>query len=254
MQLKQLISDSVSRDASTRTSRLLCFLLAAGAGSAAFAQGVGGVLQQSCEQRLAPAQVRFRTEPSQIQYDFAHSVAQLTAKNSKSAAGGSRGGAQSTLRTLGLTVATRTVRFAWSFSALTSSAGGCLRPSVDIFVTVSPQTVYIAREFPQGSCAFKEIAEHELRHVYANQESLEAVSAHYQALITRVLGQTIYYGDPAQLKAQFETTFSQQWQPQILASLRQVDQVHERIDSPEEYARNNVVCGGEIPARLSASR
>ena len=53
-------------------------------------------------------------------------------------------------------------------------------------------TVYVAREFPPGTCAHKEIYEHELRHVKAYEDHLAAIEKD----VTAILNQRFATGAP----------------------------------------------------------
>lgn len=203
-------------------------------------------LRTQCEQRLAETVVRVVSQPSDVVYDFSKSVQELTRMSP--AAHGARW-------TLGLARARMRVATKWSVSSLTFEQGrGCLRPSLTVTLSAGPQTVYVAREFPRGTCAFDEIAAHELRHVKANQEHLERVADRYQAEMAQFFGQRIFYGNVQALQKQLEQAVSEHWTRRILDELDQVDAHHRRIDSVEEYARNETMCDGEVPRRLRALR
>jgi hypothetical protein len=80
---------------------------------------------------------------------------------------------------LGLTRGNAIVRFSASTATYLDRAGRweCASPQLVLSVGYSPMTVYVAREFPEGSCAYKEIYEHELRHVKTYQSHLAQSSS-----------------------------------------------------------------------------
>lgn len=195
-----------------------------------------------CNRELPPTRVSVTSEPSQVQYNFSKSVRDLTAKHSYHSAG---------TTTLGLTESELKISARWNWSSIAGSGGqACFRPGISVFLTVSPQTVYVGKEFPERGCAFNAILEHELRHVQANQTHLEAVTDYYQAAIAEALGQKVFYGDLRDLKQQMSATFKDYWTERISADLKKVKLLHAQIDSPEEYARNNTICNSEIPQLL----
>ncbi len=197
---------------------------------------------RECETRLAPARLEVVVPPSSVQYDFSRSVAELTATRKKAEAG---------RHTLGLTVFELKTSLAWQSNMLRRADDtACLRPHIRITLDVGPQHVYIGREFPQGSCAFNDIARHELLHVRANQARAEAVGAALKTALEQQFGNRVFHGRAAQLRAQLESALRESWFPWAQQQLAEVDKTHASIDSPEEYARNQLVCGGEIPRRL----
>ena len=222
----------------------LCLVLVAPARSASSAPPAE--LVKLCESSLEPAVFEVRTEPSRVLYDFSKSTAELTAMKQPASKG---------LFTLGLTVTNVSLRGSWNWSAMTTKKGtSCLRPDMRVLVTVNPQTVYVAREFPQGTCAFNDIVSHELRHVQTNQAHMERVAQHFQERINNYYGQRIFYGDIDTMRKQVREAFEDHWQVAIQNELLAVETLHARIDTPQEYARNDVMCDGIVPRTLRALR
>lgn len=198
--------------------------------------------ETQCQMRLPPAQVNVSTEPSNVNYDLSQSVRVLSQRHKPPHANSF---------TLGLTVTKVRFEAQWSLPTLTSESGKtCLRPSVNLFFTVSPQTVFVGNEFPQGTCAFNDISGHENRHVQANQEHIEQVASYYQKAISDAYGQRIFYGRTGGLPNEMQDSFRSRWLPRINADLAKVETLHAQIDSPEEHARSNLMCQGEVPLRL----
>ena len=73
---------------------------------------------------------------------------------------------------LGLTRGNAAISFSTSFPAYQERSGRweCTSPQITMTYGISPVTVYVAKEFPEGSCAYKEILEHEIRHVKTYQK------------------------------------------------------------------------------------
>lgn len=198
--------------------------------------------ETQCQARLPAAKVTVTTEPSNVRYDLTQSVLLLSQRHRPPDAKSF---------TLGLTAAKATFKAAWSMPTLTSESGNtCLRPSVNLFFTVSPQTVSVGKEFPQGTCAFNDISQHENRHVQANQEHIEQVASHYRQAISEAYGQRIFYGIRGNLTNDMQESFRNHWLPLINADLAKVELLHAQIDSPAEHARSNVMCQGEVSVRL----
>lgn len=198
--------------------------------------------ETQCQMRLPPAQVNVSTEPSNVNYDLSQSVRVLSQRHRPPHANSF---------TLGLTVTKVRFEAKWNLPTLTSESGEtCLRPSVSLFFTVSPQTVFVGNEFPQGTCAFNDISEHENRHVQVNQEHIEQVASYYRKAISEAYGQRIIYGKTGGLANEMQDSFKIRWLPRINADLAKVEALHSQIDSPEEHARSNFMCQGEVPLRL----
>jgi hypothetical protein len=175
-------------------------------------------------------------------YDFSKSVAELTQRRKQKS---------DRWQTLGLTETVVRLSTKRGYATLKMPSGmGCLRPSLEVTLSTSPQTIFVAREFPKGSCAFNEIMAHELRHAAVNQRHAESVARKLKAELDQVFGQQIFYGDVQQLTQQFKQAWDREWVPRINKQLGESEAQHRQIDSPEEYARNNTMCGGELPKRL----
>lgn len=203
--------------------------------------------EAQCEARLQPAHIAVTTEPSQLRYDFSQTIQALTLKAPLKTAG---------TKTLGLTVAQMRTSLKWSANYLVDDKTGraCMRPQLEVGLSVNPQQVYIAREFPQGSCAFNHIAEHELRHVRVNQARLEQVADQLKVELQSALGGRVFYGEHSQLRQQLEQAVTKDWLPWVQQQLNAVDAQHQLIDSPQEYAQNQTACNGEIARVLRAQR
>lgn len=198
--------------------------------------------ETQCQMRLPPAQVNISTEPSTVSYDLSQSVRVLSQRHRPP---------QANSFTLGLTVTKVRFEAQWSLPTLTSESGQtCFRPSVTLFFTANPQTVFVGNEFPQGTCAFDGISQHENRHVKANQDHIEQVASYYRKAISDAYGQRIFYGRAGALPNEMQDTFKSRWLPRINADLAKVEALHAQIDSPQEHARSNLMCQGEVPLRL----
>lgn len=200
-----------------------------------------------CERQLPATTINVVASPSEVKYDFSKGVAELTSRPTMFREGGAH--------TLGLTEATFRLDVSWKGDILMDSLSrmGCTRPRVTVHLKVGPQQVFVAKEFPQNSCAFWEIAKHELRHVNANQAQAEKVAAALQGALRTAFGNRVFYGNPDELKAAFTNTLENDWMPWAKDQFAQVEKEHAAIDTPEEYARNNTMCNGDVPAALRAA-
>lgn len=196
--------------------------------------------EQECARRLSSTEIHVVALPSAVQYTFSTSMAQLTQRGSRQRNLGQV--------VLGLTEATLRSQLSWGANYLVEAGSGraCMRPHLTLAFNVAPQLVSVAREFPKGSCAFNEIATHELRHVYANQAQLEVAAGVMQKELTSFFGQKVFYGKQNVLQSQLSEALNTTWMPLAQAELDKVKAAHNAIDSPQEYARNSTVCDGAI--------
>ena len=150
---------------------------------------------------------------------------------------------------LGLTRGTATVRFESRITAYTDPGGRweCASPQLTVTYGFSPMTVYVAREFPPGSCAYKEIHEHELRHVRAYQAHLLRIEQELaDTLKRRFVTDGPWRGPVGQARARLQQELEERWAPYIRREMNKVDAAQALIDTPEEYARVAESCGGEV--------
>ena len=116
------------------------------------------------------------------------------------------------------------------------------------------QQALVASEFEDGSCAHRHILAHEMRHVQVNQLTLSAAAERMREGMRQSFGNKIYYGEPKELQERLTRHIREQWLPWVDAQMKHTLQRHREIDTPEEYARNRKVCGGEIARTLDAMR
>jgi hypothetical protein len=72
---------------------------------------------------------------------------------------------------LGLTHTEARVRISVGGRMLADPATGyeCVAPRIDVSLDYAPIVVYVSREFPPASCAYREVLAHELRHLTTYQ-------------------------------------------------------------------------------------
>lgn len=149
---------------------------------------------------------------------------------------------------LGLTRGSAAAQFAsGSFSASDrSQRWECSSPQLILSLGFKPMTVYIAKEFPAGSCAYNEIYEHEQRHVKAYQEHLAGIAKDLEEALKRRFADGLWHGPIGQSKAMLQQELNDRWLPYIQREIRRVDETQALIDTPEEYARVADACDGAI--------
>lgn len=153
---------------------------------------------------------------------------------------------------LGLTRGNAVVKIATSTHLVIDRTGRweCASPQISLTIGYSPLTVYVANEFPEGSCAYKAIYQHELRHV----ETYLAHLASIEKGLVDTLNRRFATGEPrrgpvGQTRDQLQRELDERWLPYVLREINRGDKAQALIDTPEEYARVSNSCGGEIRKR-----
>ena len=150
---------------------------------------------------------------------------------------------------LGLTRGNATVGFASNTPGIIDPTGRweCTSPQITLSFGFSPMTVYVAREFPEGTCAYKEIREHEMRHVEAYQKHIASIEKELtESLNARFASGALWRGPVGQSAARLRQELDARWAPYVQRLIKRVDEAQAKIDTAEEYERVANACGGEI--------
>ncbi|MFD2368234.1 hypothetical protein [Pseudoduganella sp. GCM10020061] len=122
----------------------------------------------------------------------------------------------------------------------------CIAPHIVVNLWYSPITVYISREFGPGTCPYREVLSHELRHVKLYTDHMEQVARSVRAALAARFGDKPMYAPRGQSNAMLGREIDTRWIPYIKAELTKVEPVHAAIDSYEEYSRLSKVCAGAV--------
>lgn len=211
------------------------------------AQTPSAAWQTACETRLPITVIEVRTVTDAIRFNHDRSVTELSTTPRRR---GER------TYTLGLTeMRTGTSVDVRSTTMKNPSEGlACTRPHLVVTLSLAPHTVSVAREFPEGGCAYRHIVEHEMRHVEVNRRTLEDTATRLRQGLLESFGNKVYYGTPAELRQRLTQHIRDEWMPWIKEQMQRTQQLHREIDTPEEFARNHTVCDGEITRVLGATR
>ena len=153
---------------------------------------------------------------------------------------------------LGLTRGNASVQFSSSTPMHVERSGRweCASPQLVLTLGFSPMMVYVAKEFPVGSCAYNEIYQHELRHVNTYQAHLKSIEKDLlDTLNRRFAAGSFWRGPVGQTHAQLQRELNERWLPYIKREIGRGDEAQALIDTAEEYARVANACNGEIRKR-----
>lgn len=200
----------------------------------------GPCLADPCEQLPKPS-VRVERIEAQVTLNTSYSVKALNNIGASVA----RPGHQVLGLTRGLASANATARTPTLVD--NGKRWECGSPQITVRYGFSPITVYVANEFPPGSCAYREIYEHEMRHVRTYQEHIVGI----EKLLTDLLNERFATGAPWRAKAgeltpRLQRELDQRWLPMIRREIRRGEAEQALIDSEAEYQRVANACDGEV--------
>lgn len=158
---------------------------------------------------------------------------------------------------LGLTRGNASVRLASNTPSIVSADGRweCASPQLTLTYGFDPMTVYVAREFPPGSCAHKEIYEHEMRHVETYQAHIVAIEKELTSTLSnRFATGKPWRGPAGQTVQQLQRELNERWIPYVQREIGKVEAAQALIDTTEEYERVANACDGEISKRLKQGK
>jgi hypothetical protein len=130
----------------------------------------------------------------------------------------------------------------------------CVLPHVAVTLTYEPIVVYIGREFVPGTCAYRELLAHEMRHLKSYLDALPKVEETVrEKLAPRVEGRAVL-ARAGQARPMLQREIDGAWLPLIRAEMQGVERRQAAIDSPQEYARLSKVCQGEVQSLIGSTR
>ena len=121
--------------------------------------------------------------------------------------------------------------------------------SIDVFIHIKP-TIYVAREFPEGSCMHRAILEHEMKHVTIDREIVNKYAQLIGSALQEDVARYRIYGPvpltqqaalESQLKARIYSLIGM-YTTQMSEERRNLQQ---QIDNLGEYERVNHSCPNE---------
>ena len=203
---------------------------------------VASAFQSFCETRLPPGGVEVTASAEAAQFMSDEPLARLS----------SRIAHRANEHVLGVTQTHLSLAAEARGRTLTLPAGTCFRPKIAIALTLTQQ-VRVAAEFPPGTCSHDAVREHETRHVQANLRQLDATRQWLQDELARRYENRVLYGaSPRELRAQAEAE-RQDWLELAKQKFSEVNAIHARIDSAEEYQRASTLCNGQVARVLRAA-
>jgi hypothetical protein len=220
---------------------LLCLSFAAGR-----AQAQTPDFAARCEARAPSSPVIVLSTPLSYTMDLSlpyREIAQLVGNNKAGA------------YVLGLTKARFNTRIGYRTTVVVdrNNEQECALPVITVSLSYPSMVVYVGREFAEGSCSYREILMHELKHVQNFQQQLIEV----EAAVKQAMGERFskpVYGSFGQTVGILSREISNTWKPFIMAEQRKVEILQRELDTPEESRRVLRSCNGDVRRILQANR
>ena len=235
-------STAAARVAAVAATAVL--LTAAGAANAANGDAP---FRQRCEALSAGARVTFASHDNGYRIDNTLSYRSLTRMKQPAVARG---------LVLGLTRTESRVALKAEGGLLVEPGSGveCVIPRVAVTLYYQPIVIYVGSEFAPGTCSYREILAHEMRHLKSYLDYLPKVEERFRDKLGRSFAGKPLYASRGQSRALLQSTIERNWMPYIKAEMARVEQLQIAIDSPGEYARLSKVCQGEVQSLIGSTR
>lgn len=194
-----------------------------------------------CDDLPKPSVTLKRLENGSISYNTEYGYRLLTSIGGEKIRPGSQ--------VLGLTRTNSVAQFSVSTPSYKDATERyeCASPQITLTLGFKQMTVYVGKEFPVGSCAYKEILDHEMRHVKAYQEHVTQIEKALQEDLNRRFATgSVWRGATGTSNARVSKELDERWLPYINRELQKVNAAQALIDAPEEYARLSNACNGEV--------
>jgi hypothetical protein len=130
----------------------------------------------------------------------------------------------------------------------------CLRPLIGVSLSYEPIVIYVGREFAPGSCAYREILAHEMRHLKAYVDYLPKVERRVLDRMAQRFDGRPVVAPQGQALRRVQQELDRTWMPFLKREMAQAKARQAAIDSPKEYARLSKVCRGEVQSLIGSTR
>lgn len=130
----------------------------------------------------------------------------------------------------------------------------CLLPQIGVSLSYLPIVVYVGSEFVPGSCAYREILAHEMRHLKSYFDYLPKVESKVRETLGRRFDAHPVYAPQGQSVARVQAELDGRWMPLIKREMATAKALQASIDSAAEYARLSKICQGEVQSLIGSTR
>lgn len=185
--------------------------------------------EQSCQAMADQAQIRVVFEDAVVTRDNTRSLQEL--KNL------SRQSHSPYHQVYGLTQAQAGARYAVRAAMLAHADGRvCAVPSLDVTISVTGLTVYLARELGDNACRRAIVDEHEQEHVAVWRNHLRAGARLLEPVLREQLQQPFVFASAQALQSGFRERVDAVLNPLLRRLQDGIVEANRQIDSPQSYA------------------
>jgi hypothetical protein len=201
------------------------------------------LFQARCEAAMAKTVTVMVTQDNGYSIDNTKSYRALTAL---------KGAAQPNAYVLGLTRAQGRLSVGLDGALIRDPLSGyeCIAPQIDVALYYTPIVIYVGREFVPGTCAYREILAHEMRHLKAYLDHLPKVEITVRKALSTRFDPKPLYARTGQAHAALKREIDSGWMPYMKRELAAVEVAQATIDTPEESARLSKICKGEVQSLI----
>jgi hypothetical protein len=130
----------------------------------------------------------------------------------------------------------------------------CLQPQIGVSLSYLPIVVYVGSEFTPGTCAYREILAHEMRHLKAYVDYLPKVESRVREKLADRFDTRPVVAPQGQALARVQREMDERWMPVIKREMARAKALQAGIDTPHEYARLSKICRGEVQSLIRSTR
>lgn len=130
----------------------------------------------------------------------------------------------------------------------------CVAPKITVSLYYIPIIIYVGSEFVPGSCAYKEILSHEMRHLNTYIDHLPKVESVVRAAMMKRFNDQPLYAPAGQAQALLRREIDTHWMQFIKQEMLKVEPLQSAIDTPKEYARLSRICKGEVQSIIRSRK
>jgi len=148
-------------------------------------------------------------------------------------------------RPIGLTTATLSSHYSTRVSVRRATGGHCAYLTEGrVEVGYSEATIYIARRYAEGSCAYRVIREHELKHLAANRDTLAAYKPEIEKALRKLVRAKagVFVHRKAKAESAYLGAMRQRLEPVLQQMEAERNRRHAKLDSQDSYKREQAKC------------
>jgi len=198
--------------------------------------------RNSCPVKKTRVKVTFKEDPGRVKVDRRHSQKQLTAMMRKKSK--IRFTREMLNNGLTRTKYGTNMGFELQYAELESGKVCAALRTVDATFGYAEITVFIARKYKKGSCQYRTVLQHENTHVAIHRKYLKKYADRMRRRLTSTANKAgvIFAPTVQQVKTAFRKRLEKAVDQLTEEFSRELDAANARIDTPENYRRENKKC------------